>query len=103
MPCTDYDMALADTFPTVEDIRAGGVASLWDLFGTTEGLPISVVRGEHSDLLTTPLSQAMKEMNADLDATTVSNRGHAPFLDETEAKEAIFRWLERIDTHEKGR
>ena len=57
VPCTDYDMALADTFPTVEDIKAGGVASLWDLFGSTEGLPISVVRGEHSDLLATLLSR----------------------------------------------
>jgi hypothetical protein len=45
----------------------------------------------------------MKAMNADIDATTVSNRGHAPFLDETKSKEAIVRWLERVDTHEKGR
>ena len=103
VPCTDYDMALADTFPTVEDIRAGGVASLWDLFGSTEGLPISVVRGEHSDLLTTATVTEMKKMNADLDATTVSNRGHAPFLSEPEAKDAIVRWLERVDTHEMGR
>ena len=42
-------------------------------------------------------------MNADLDATTVSNRGHAPFLDEDESKEAILRWLERVDAHEEGR
>ena len=97
VPCTDYDVALADTFPTVEDIKAGRVASLWDLFGSMEGLPVSVVRGEHSDLLTTATVKAMKEMNADLDATTVSNRGHAPFLDEMESKESILRWLGRVE------
>jgi pimeloyl-ACP methyl ester carboxylesterase len=103
VPCTDYDMALADTFPTVKDIKAGRVASLWDLFGNTEGLPVSVVRGEHSDLLASATVTGMKEMNAGIDATVISNRGHAPFLDEMEAKEAIVRWLERVDTHEKGR
>jgi hypothetical protein len=45
----------------------------------------------------------MKEINAGMDATVVPNRGHAPFLDETESKEAIVRWLARVDTHEKGK
>jgi hypothetical protein len=44
----------------------------------------------------------MKEMNADLDTATVSNRGHAPFLDEMEAREAILRWLGRVDALEEG-
>ncbi len=103
VPCSDYDMALADTFPAIADIRAGRVASLWDLFGSTVGLPVSVVRGEHSDLLSTATVTAMKDLSAGLDVTIVSNRGHAPFLDETEAKGAIVRWLERVDGHEKDK
>ena len=103
LPCADYDMALADTFPTAEEIKAGGVASLWELFASTAALPVSVLRGEHSDLLAPATVTRMKEINADLVATTVSNRGHAPFLDETESSEAILRWLERVDTQEKVR
>ena len=103
VPCTDYDMALADTFPTVEDIKAGRVASLWDLFACTKGLPVSVLRGEHSDLLTTATVAGMKKMNAGMDVTVVSNRGHAPFLDEEESKEAILRWLKRVDAQKKNR
>ena len=100
VPCTDYDMALADTFPTIEEINAGHVASLWELFASTKGMPVSVLRGEHSDLLTPATVTGMKEMNADLDAATVSNRGHAPFLDEEESKDSILRWLGRVDAHQ---
>ncbi len=97
VPCADYDMALADTFPAIEEINAGRVASLWELFGSIKGMPVSVLRGEHSDLLAPATVTGMKEMNADIDATTVSNRGHAPFLDEEAAKTAIVRWLEQVD------
>ena len=102
LPRFDYDAALAQTFPTVEDIEAGRVASLWEIFALTAGLPISVLRGEHSDLLSLATVETMRRQNAELDATTISNRGHAPFLDEREAKEAILRWLARVDANEKG-
>lgn len=102
LPRIDYDAALAQTFPTVEDIEAGRVAPLWEIFALTAGLPISVLRGEHSDLLSLATVETMRRQNAELDATTISNRGHAPFLDEREAKEAILRWLARVDANEKG-
>jgi pimeloyl-ACP methyl ester carboxylesterase len=102
LPCIDFDPALFDTFPTVEDIKAGSVPPLWELFACTTGLPISVLRGEHSDLLSCDTVKAMKQTNAGLDATIISNRGHAPFLDEMESKEAILRWLERVDVNEIG-
>jgi pimeloyl-ACP methyl ester carboxylesterase len=102
LPQADYDLTLAQTFPNVEDIEAGRVATLWELFSSIEGLPVSVVRGEHSDLLSPATVEAMKQINASMDATVVPNRGHAPFLDETESKEAIVRWLERVDAHDKS-
>jgi pimeloyl-ACP methyl ester carboxylesterase len=103
LPQTDYDLTLAQTFPSVEDINAGRVATLWELFSSIEGLPVSVVRGEHSDLLSSATVTKMKEINASMDATVVPNRGHAPLLDETKSKEAIVRWLERVDAHDKSR
>jgi len=103
LPRADYDAALALSFPSVEDITAGRVANLWELFASTEGLAVSVVRGEHSDLLSSATVETMKQKNAALDATVIPNRGHAPFLDEAPAKDAITRWLARVDTKEKGR
>lgn len=103
LPQADYDPALALTFPSVEDIAAGRVANLWEIFASTEGLPVSVVRGQHSDLLSPGTVEAMKQKNAGLDASVIPDRGHAPFLDEAPAKEAIMRWLRRVDAREKGR
>ena len=102
-PHIDYDPALATTFPSVEDIEAGRVAALWELFAKIEGMPVAVVRGAHSDLLSAATVAAMKHSQAELDATTIEDRGHAPFLDEEPAKKAIARWLERVDRNEKGR
>ncbi len=103
LPRIDYDPALLNTFPSAEDITAGRVANLWELFGKAGALPVSVLRGEHSDLLSAATVAAMKQRNAELDATTIPNRGHAPFLDEAPAKDALTRWLARVDAKEKGR
>jgi pimeloyl-ACP methyl ester carboxylesterase len=102
MPRIDYDPALLHTFPSVEDITAGRIANLWELFGKIGDLPVSVVRGEHSDLLSAATVAAMKQQNAGLDASTIPKRGHAPFLDEAPAKEALVRWLSRVDAKEKA-
>ncbi len=103
VPRIDYDPALLQTFPSVEDVMAGRVANLWEFFGKTGDLPVSVVRGEHSDLLSAATVAAMKQQNAGLDASTIPKRGHAPFLDEAPAKEALVRWLALVDAKEKGR
>lgn len=103
VPRIDYDPALLQTFPSVEDVMAGRVANLWEFFGRTGDLPVSVVRGEHSDLLSAATVAAMKQKNAGLDASTIPKRGHAPFLDEAPAKDALVRWLARVDAKEKGR
>ena len=103
LPRIDYDPALLRTFPSVEDITAGRVANLWEFFGKIGDLPVSVVRGEHSDLLSAATVAAMKLQNAGLDAVTIPQRGHAPFLDEAPAKDAVVRWLARVDAKEKGR
>ena len=103
LPRIDYDPVLLHTFPSVEDITAGRVANLWEFFGKIGDLPVSVVRGEHSDLLSAATVAAMKLQNAGLDAITLPQRGHAPFLDEAPAKDAVVRWLARVDAKEKGR
>jgi pimeloyl-ACP methyl ester carboxylesterase len=97
LPKMNCDPALLSNFASVEDIEAGRIPQLWELFAATSEMPISILRGEHSDLLSAATVAEMQNRSPDLDATTVRKRGHAPFLDEPESKSAIQRWLERVD------
>ena len=97
VPELDYDAGLAQTFPSLDEITAGKAAELWELFNSLKGLPVSVLRGENSDLLNAETVWEMKSSVEELDATTIPDRGHVPFLDETESTSAIRRWLMRVD------
>ena len=97
LPRADYDMALAQTFPPVEEIEAGKVPELWPLFDMLSGLPCLVLRGAHSDLLSAETVAEMQERHPGLSAVTVADRGHVPFLDEPESLAAIEGWLTRVD------
>ncbi len=66
----------------------------WLLFDALLPIPLLVLRGEHSDLLSTSTLQKMQERKPDLIAVTVGNRGHAPYLDEPEAVDAIIKFLD---------
>ncbi|MFW6077687.1 MAG: alpha/beta fold hydrolase [Hyphomicrobiales bacterium] len=94
-PALDYDRNLRRAFPTPARIAAGAVPPMWDLLAGLEGLPVAALRGEHSDLLSADTHARMAESVEDLDAVTVRNRGHAPFLDEPESIAAIARLLAR--------
>jgi len=85
----DFDFNLTKTFPTVEFIKQGKIPEAWDLFDTLKGLPVAVIRGENSDLLSTETVTKMQKAHPGLITTTVPNRAHVPFLDEPEAIAAI--------------
>jgi pimeloyl-ACP methyl ester carboxylesterase len=61
----------------------------WQVFDALRGTPVLVLRGELSDILSTDTLERMKKRHPDLKAVTVSNRGHAPLLDEPESVAAI--------------
>jgi len=92
-PALDYDTNLALAFPIRAEIKAG--AALWDLLAAFEGLSAAALRGEHSDLLSPATHIRMARLVKGLDAVTVANRGHAPFLDEPDSAAAIDRLLAR--------
>ena len=66
---------------------------LWPLFDALDGLPLCVIRGANSDLLSTETVQKMFEKHPDMIKTAVPDRGHIPFLDEPESLEALRRWI----------
>lgn len=69
---------------------------LWPLFGLLEGVPLGLIRGANSDLLTAETARKMRGMHPDMDYSEVPDRGHVPFLDEPESIAAITRFLERL-------
>lgn len=97
VPRADYDAQLAAAFPSIDDIRSGKVPELWALLDLLAGLPVTVLRGEHSDLLSAATVAKMREHLPQLKAVTVRNRGHVPFLDEAESLAAIDAWLADVD------
>lgn len=99
-PRSDYDAGLTQTFPSIEDIEAGKVPELWALLDLMVGLPATVLRGEHSDLLSEATLREMQQRLPGLAAVTVTDRGHVPFLDEPESLAAIDQWLELVDARE---
>ena len=89
-----YDPRLRDA---VEAQTAGlEPPDLWPLFGMLEGLPLGLIRGANSDLLTVQTAAKMRELRPDMDYTDVPDRGHVPFLDEPESIAAIARFLEKL-------
>jgi ABC-type glycerol-3-phosphate transport system permease component len=58
-------------------------------------VPVLVLRGAISDILTRETVAAMREVKPDLEVVEVPGRGHAPVLDEPTAREAIDQFLRR--------
>ncbi len=88
-----YDPALRDSF--LAGYRAP-VADLWPLFDACAGLPLALVRGANSDLLSAETAAEMRRRRPDMIFADVPGRAHVPFLDEPESLAAIRAWLERI-------
>ncbi|MDP3801515.1 alpha/beta fold hydrolase [Brevundimonas sp.] len=95
-PVPDYDPDI------MAPIRAAGakalVPNLWPFFTRlARGRPTLLVRGETSDLLSPEIAARMRKRAPKMDFVEVPGVGHAPMLDEPEAKAAIFPFLGEVD------
>lgn len=91
-PVLDYDPDIA------VPIRAAGakalVPNLWPAFRKlARNRPTLLVRGGTSDLLSAEIAARMKKAAPEMEYAEVTGIGHAPMLDEPEAKSAIFEFL----------
>lgn len=83
-------------------IRAAGakalVSNLWPMFRRlARNRPTLLVRGGVSDLLSADIAARMRKAAPDMAYVEVPQIGHAPMLDEPEAKAAIFEFLAELD------
>ena len=89
----DYDMAIAEPFA-----KPGNAAppNLWLAFEALRGVPMLLVRGGLSDLLSEETVKQMGARNPAMTAITVPRVGHAPTLDEPEVRAAIHALLDGV-------
>lgn len=69
---------------------------LWPLYDAMNGLPLALIRGANSDLLTEATADEMLNRRMDIIRADIPGRGHVPFLDEELALDAIAEWLEDL-------
>lgn len=86
-----YDPALREAFLKAFE---GPPADAWPLFDACAGLPLALIRGANSDLLSPETVAEMRRRRPDMVFADVPDRAHIPFLDEPEALAAINAWLE---------
>jgi len=71
----------------------GEAPDLWGLFDLMAAVPLALLRGENSDLLSRETAAKMQARRPDMLFADVPNRGHIPLLDEPESLDTIRRLL----------
>ena len=91
----DYDVALAKTLEGVDFEKP--LPPLWAQFDALAHVPMMVIRGENSDLLTADTVEAMKTRRTTLETLVVPDQGHAPLLAEAATIARIADFVARIE------
>ncbi len=90
----NYDPALRDA------VLAAGTQpapDLWPMFDALSDLPLALIRGANSNLLTVATAAEMARRRPDMIRAEVPDRGHVPFLDEPEAVAALRAWITALE------
>ncbi|MDP2294612.1 MAG: alpha/beta hydrolase [Pseudolabrys sp.] len=94
----DYDVALAKTLEGVDFEHP--LPPLWAQFDALGGVPMMVIRGENSDLLTEATVEAMAARRQNpglaLETLVVPDQGHAPLLAEADTIARIAAFVARV-------
>ena len=75
-PAPGYDSNLGNALSVLD----GPMPTLWPQFEALKRVPLMVVRGENSDILTAETVDEMRRRHPAMATMTVANQGHAPLL-----------------------
>lgn len=84
------------------DVDPTSLPDTWPLFDNLGDLPVVLLRGALSDLLSAETVAEMQRRRPGLVAVTVPERGHAPTLDEPESVAAIGQLLAELDSSDRS-
>lgn len=88
-PAPGYDANLSQAL----SVLSGPAPVLWPQFEACARLPVMVIRGERSDILTAATVEEMRRRHQGLVALTVKGQGHAPLLKDAPAISAVREFL----------
>ena len=92
----DYDPEITRSLGEAKPGRLANFA-MWRLYGAMRKIPLLIVRGETSDVLSKATAKRMVRRHKGAHLVEVPGRGHAPMLDEPVAISAISQFLETIE------
>jgi pimeloyl-ACP methyl ester carboxylesterase len=92
----DYDPRLAATLVGLAPERP--LPTLWKEFDALAGIPVMLVRGSNSDILSQATVAAMRERRSSLELVEVADEGHAPRLTAPQTASRIAEFIEACDS-----
>lgn len=87
-----YDPAISKNFDATDTETP---PDLWPIFDLSAGVPMVVLRGALSDIMSAETLEKMATRHPDLVPVTVPDKGHTPLMTEPESLKAIDAFLER--------
>jgi pimeloyl-ACP methyl ester carboxylesterase len=85
VPVADMDPKISEAFKNT----SAAAPDMWPLYAQIKGVPMLVIRGSRSDILSAATVARMVREKPDLMHITVADRGHTPLLNEPQCLAAI--------------
>ena len=95
-PAPGYDPAIARSI----SVTATSIPQLWPQFQALTGVPMLVIRGENSDILSPATMVEMARRHPDCATLVVPHQGHAPLLKDQRSIAAIAQFVAAVEAGE---